>query len=164
MEIKTHLIDMAAYHKWAYKKLLIALKDLNNNEYYCDYGLFFKSIHYTLNHLLLVDTLWLARFNGTNPKLTSLSQELFSDRSRLEEALIKNSENWIDFINELKDTADTLHYTKTSGVHAKIPYLPTLTHVFNHGTHHRGQITTVISQLGYTIPELDFFYYLNEPK
>jgi uncharacterized damage-inducible protein DinB len=51
-----------------------------------------------------------------------------------------------------------LTYTSTEGVTRSVPFTPTLTHVFNHGTHHRGQISAAITAMGHPAPEIDLLF------
>ena len=57
----------------------------------------------------------------------------------------------------------TLDYTTMRGTAASLPFAATLAHVFNHGTHHRGQVTAALTALGQPCPELDLVYYLQNP-
>ena len=57
-----------------------------------------------------------------------------------------------------------LHYKTSTGVEMHLPYAATLMHVFNHATHHRGQITAALTAMGYVCPELDLIYMLLEDK
>jgi uncharacterized damage-inducible protein DinB len=66
--------------------------------------------------------------------------------------------SWQPLIESLADTrfAGTLDYSTTQGVAQSLPFAPTLGHVFNHATHHRGQISAAITAMGYPCPELDW--------
>lgn len=160
MDMKSHLIDMANYHKWAYQKLCAKLDNLSDEDYYKDCGLFFRSIHITLNHLLLVDTLWLSRFKRIDYSVSKLDTELCHDRQEIKQLLIEQANSWIMFVSQLNNPPEKLDYKQINGTPLQRPYLSTIAHVFNHGTHHRGQITAVIAQLGAPTPELDFSNFL----
>ena len=69
---------------------------------------------------------------------------------------------WQALIASLDDTrfAGTLDYTTTRGIAQSLPFAPTLGHVFNHATHHRGQITAAITAMGYPCPEIDWVWML----
>ena len=56
--------------------------------------------------------------------------------------------------------SSTLSYTTMRGTPVSLPFAATLAHVFNHGTHHRGQITAALTALGEPCPELDLVYFL----
>ncbi|MCW5656069.1 MAG: DinB family protein [Burkholderiaceae bacterium] len=162
MNARDHFLMLARYHVWATDRLLdrhVAL--LAEDEYRRDVGLFFKSVHGTLNHLLVAERgLWFERFaNGRSP-VHKLNEELHTERSALHAALKQAVREWIPAI-ESWDTArfdGALGYTSTEGVTRTVPFAPTLTHVFNHGTHHRGQISAALTMLGHPAPELDLLF------
>lgn len=154
---------MASYHKWAYQRLIDSIHKLSDEHYRKDCKLFFGSIHGTLNHLYLVDCLWYGRFVNIPSGLAALDIELIQDRKELAEAIIQQAEKWIEFTKTIPETApETLSYKNTKGIENFMPYVPTLAHIFNHGTHHRGQISAAITQAGLEPPEMDLFYYLKE--
>ncbi len=160
-----HFARLARYNVWATARLLDAVAPLSDADYRRDMGLFFKSIHGTLNHLLVGEhMLWYPRFaRGVSPKL-ELNAEVEPERDRLGQALKGGAANWLPLIaNWPAERFDgTLDYTTTKGVPVSLPFAATLAHVFNHGTHHRGQITAALTALGQPCPELDFAYCLHE--
>lgn len=164
MQMKDHIIDMANYHVWAYQRLFTKIDQLNDEEYYKDYGLFFKSIHKTLNHLYLADKLWYSRFNQGEFYTQNLNDELCTDRYELKNLIIIQAEIWINYVNQLENHPELVHYIQTNGQESHMPFMSTIAHVFNHGTHHRGQISTILSQLNQETPELDFSAYLRSKK
>jgi len=162
MNARDHFLTLARYNVWATDRLLERhVAQLSDDEYRRDVGLFFKSVHGTLNHLLLAERfLWFERFaNGESPK-RKLDEEVHADRAALQAALRQAVREWIPTI-ESWDAArfdGTLRYTSTGGVTRAVPFAPALTHVFNHGTHHRGQISAALTGLGHSAPELDLLY------
>ena len=167
MDAHTHFATLARYNAWATKRLLGAVAALDDAAYRRDVGLFFKSIHGTLNHLLVGEQLlWFRRFaEGVSPKL-ALDDEAEPDRARLAERLSAGAAGWQPLIESwpAERFDGTLDYTTTKGVPASLPFTATLTHVFNHGTHHRGQITAALTQLGQPCPELDLVYMLQQEQ
>ena len=165
MNPTTHFLQLAGYNVWATRRLLDALGGLSDEAYRRDVGLFFKSIHGTLNHLLVGEHfLWYPRFaKGTSPKV-ALDAEIEPDRDRLGQALKGGASNWAALIESwpVERFDGELSYTTMRGTPATLPFAATLAHVFNHGTHHRGQITAAMTALGQSSPELDFVYYLQE--
>ena len=139
MDLLSHCQTMARYHRWAYARLLHDLESIPEEDYRAPAGLAFDSIHGTLNHLLLVDRLWHARFVGETHPVSGLDEELVSDREALREGLLVEAERWIRFTDGLP--ADELHgplsYRNSRGRARTVPYAGALLHVFNHGTHHR---------------------------
>ena len=155
----------AEYNVWATRRLCEHLSIVSDEDFHHDVGLYFKSIAGTLNHLLLGEhTLWYARFKqGMSPTL-SLETILHTEKQPLLNDLVQKSHNWITFVNDLDERKLTgnLTYQRASGAQMCLPYAATLLHVFNHGTHHRGQVMAAMTHLGYKCPELDLVYMLVE--
>jgi len=159
---RNHFLMLARYHVWATDRLLERhVAKLSDDECKRDVGLFFKSVHGTLNHLLVAERgLWFERFaNGRSPK-RKLNEEVHADRAALQAALKQAVRDWLPAIESWDEARfdGMLDYTSTEGVTRTVPFTPTLTHVFNHGTHHRGQISAALTGLGHEAPELDLLF------
>lgn len=165
MNAHSHFLMLARYNVWATHRLLEAVEQLSDDEYRRDVGLFFKSVHGTLNHLLVTEhMLWYPRFaRGESPKL-ALDTEIEPVRERLAQALRGGSGNWKPLIESwpTERFEGKLNYTRMNGQMMSLPFVGVLTHVFNHGTHHRGQITSALTMLGKPCPELDLVWMLQE--
>ena len=165
MDARAHFLQLARYNVWATRRLVEAVAEVSEADYRKDLGLFFKSIHGTLNHLLVGEhMLWYPRFaRGVSPKV-ELNAEVEPDRDRLGQALKGGSANWLPLIESwLAERFDgALNYTNMRGQAMSLPFAATLAHVFNHGTHHRGQVTAALTALGQPCPELDLVYLLQE--
>lgn len=161
----THFLQLARYNVWATRRLLDAVAAVPEADYRRDLGLFFKSLHGTLNHLLVGEhLLWFARFSKGASPTVALDSEVEPDRDRLAQALKGGAANWVPLIESWPAGRfdGVLSYTTMRGVPATLPFAATLAHVFNHGTHHRGQITAALTALGRPCPELDLVYCLQE--
>ena len=162
-----YFATLARYNVWATARLLDAVARLPEDEYRRDVGLFFKSIHGTLNHLVGGEhLLWYPRFaEGISPRV-DYSQEFEADREALARRLIADAARWQPLIESWPAARfdGTLDYTTTKGVAVSLPFASTLAHVFNHGTHHRGQITAALTMLGQPCPELDLVYMLQQEQ
>jgi uncharacterized damage-inducible protein DinB len=160
-----HFSTLARYNVWATARLQDAVAQLDDAAYRKDVGLFFKSVHGTLNHLLVGEHLvWYPRFaKGTSPKL-ALDMEAEPIRERLGQALKGGAANWQPLIESwpAERFEGKLNYTTMRGQNVSLPFAATLAHVFNHGTHHRGQITAALTALGQPCPVLDLVYMLQE--
>ncbi|MET0544604.1 MAG: DinB family protein [Variovorax sp.] len=159
MTLSHYFAGLARYHAWATRKLLSEdLAQLGDEEWHRDAGLFFGSVHRTVNHLLVTDDIWYARFaEGESPR-TALDAELHVDRTRLCEALSDAVGRWHPW-SEAIDAArfdGELVYTRGNGEPVRVPFAPALGHVFNHATHHRGQLTAAVTAMGHPGPELDW--------
>jgi uncharacterized damage-inducible protein DinB len=155
---KDQLALVARYHAWATKRLLASIEPMPDDAYRRPCGLFFQSVHGTLNHLLLTDSeIWYPRFAGIRTGGLALDAEIESDRARLSSRLIAATARWLEHVESLSDAAlaDDLRFTMTTGQARTLPTPAALLHVFNHATHHRGQITAAISMLGFECQPLD---------
>lgn len=142
---------MANYNHWMNQRLYGVCAELTDDERKQDRGAFFKSIHGTLNHLLLADNIWMARFQGERFEVSGLDQELYSDfaeLSRERERLDARIEQWAMALTEA-ELDGALRYTSIANPSPKqFALWVAVTHFFNHQTHHRGQLTTLLSQAG----------------
>lgn len=152
---------LARYNLWMNDKLYALVGKLEDVERKRDRGAFFRSIHGTLNHLLLADRRWMGRFTGDEERfasrdasgkaieITALSQELyanFDDLSRERARTDADILAWVHHIDERALSGD-LTYTRSGTVHTH-PLWWAVGHFFNHQTHHRGQVTTLLTQMG----------------
>jgi uncharacterized damage-inducible protein DinB len=156
--LRAHLATLARYNLWATRRLAERVAALPEADYRRDAGLFFRSVHGTLNHLLVAEHhVWFPRFaEGRSPRLR-LDDELEHDRARLAERLEAGARRWPAFVAALgpERLAGTLSYVSTAGVPTALPFAATLAHVFNHGSHHRGQLSAALTAMGQPPPELD---------
>ena len=93
-----------------------------------------------------------------------LNEEVEPDRTRLAQRLREASRRWQPLIGSSDDGRfdGRLDYVTTKGVPQSLPFAATLAHIFNHGTHHRGQISAAITAMGRPCPELDLVWMLQE--
>jgi uncharacterized damage-inducible protein DinB len=98
------------------------------------------------------------------PSVRSLDVELEPDRTRLRERVLAGAAAWEPALAGWSDAqlAGSLRYRRIAGGEVTLPFAATLAHVFNHGTHHRGQISAAITMLGHRCPELDLVYMLQQ--
>lgn len=159
--LKQHCLSMARYHGWAHERLLGALAGIDDADYRADRGLFFRSLHGTLNHLLLADLIWYGRFTGRPHAARTLADEVEPDRSALAARVMAQCALWQALAADADDTllGSRLRYTNMAGAPCDTQWATTLLHVFNHGTHHRGQMSAAITQLGGPAAEMDFIYF-----
>lgn len=142
---------MQLYSRWMNDRLYDCCSKLSDAERKRDAGAFFKSIHGTLNHLLLGDRIWLGRFTGKPFAARSLDQELCADFSGLQaerRATDGAIAKWVGSLADA-DLAGQLTYTSlVNPARRQMPLWIAIVHFFNHQTHHRGQLTTLLSQRG----------------
>ncbi|UAJ72282.1 damage-inducible protein DinB [Synechocystis sp. PCC 7339] len=152
MQTSDYFELMAQYNQWINGKIYAVCAEIPDDMRKKDLGAFFKSIDGTLNHILYGDKAWLGRFTKQSLTSKSIGQELYqnfdalwAERSAMDQEILHWSQNlsspWLE-----------TPFEYTSNTDGKTRIMPTwvlVTHMFNHQTHHRGQVTTLIKQLGY---------------
>jgi uncharacterized damage-inducible protein DinB len=169
MQLTEHLCLMAEYNQWMNTKLYQAAATLSAAELAENRGAFFGSIIGTLNHIAVADTIWLKRFvqvlqthHELNVirelhQLQTLDEILFSTL----ESLYQHRKILDSVLSELAKSLtevelnQVLSYTNMKGISSSKNLFSLLMHVFNHQTHHRGQITTLLSQSGVDVGVTD---------
>jgi len=156
--LRDYAMIMARYNQWMNAKLYEAAASMSDEQRKADRGAFFKSIHGALNHLLLADRSWMQRFHGEPVTMKSADEELFEDFDALRAARIAMDQRLIDWAATLEAVGSAHHFTFYSVVYQKqitMPYVAAVMQVFNHQTHHRGQVTTLLSQFGVDVGVTD---------
>ena len=131
---------------------------MSEADYRRDVGAFFKSMHGTLNHLLLTDRLWLKRLTGEGEHPNELNAIIYEDRRALAAARADEDDRIVRYVASLDEAAldGPQNYTTTSGKPFEQKRCDILAHLFNHQTHHRGQAHTILSICtGREPPQLD---------
>ncbi|MBV8193312.1 MAG: damage-inducible protein DinB [Alphaproteobacteria bacterium] len=160
--MREHYTSFAGYNAWANQRLYEAAAALSDAEYRADRGAFFKSMHGTLNHLLVTDRIWLQRFTGEGSAPDRLDAILHERLDALRTAREAEDRRIVDWIGSLDDSKlqGVIRYRRVSTPEAFVqPLMPALDHWFNHQTHHRGQAHMILTSLGKMAPELDLLYY-----
>ena len=150
--------DLASYNSWMNARIYECAGQLNDSDRKRDVGAFFKSIHGTLNHILVGDKIWLGRFAGIPSSVASLDQELHVEFEALRSDRIETDKAISLFASGLtSDNLSTkLQYTSVVNPEARQYELwLVVAHFFNHQAHHRGQVTTLLSQAGQDVGVTD---------
>lgn len=150
---------MAQYNRWMNEKLMATCSQLSDEARKQDRGAPFRSIQGLWNHLLLCDRLWLARFEGTPLPYSRLDEEvcgawdeLRAERSRTDDSI----DAYIASLTEEK-LVSMLRFTGILNPQPReLPLWVAVQHLFNHQTHHRGQITALMEQAGLDCGVTDF--------
>lgn len=154
----THFSQMARYNQWMNERLYAACRGLDDAARKRDMGAFFGSIHRTLNHLLFADRAWMARFEQRPQTRAGMDGYLYEDFDQLSVERSAEDAYMVQWADALTDEwlALSLEYTSFGdGLTRKRPRSLLVGHLFNHQTHHRGQITTLLSQLGIDVGVTD---------
>lgn len=160
--MKAHVDMFAGYNAWANRRLYEAAAGLSDAQYREDRGAFFKSVHGTLNHLLVGDRVWMHRFTGEGTPPARLDLILFEDFAGLRAAREAEDRRIVDYAKGLDEAvlAGMIRYRRvTSPETVEQPLALALAHFFNHQTHHRGQAHALLTQLAGRAPELDLLYF-----
>lgn len=167
---------MARYNQWINRRLYDCAAKLTTDELNADKGAFFGSILGTLNHIMVGDLIWLRRF-ATHPSkfeslqslLTqnnpdSLNTILFDNFEELHSAREELDFQILLFATELTESEleSDLEYRNTQGHLFNNNFAFLIQHFFNHQTHHRGQLTTLFSQLNIDVGETDLLVTIRE--
>jgi uncharacterized damage-inducible protein DinB len=160
---ESYFLTLARYNAWANRRLYDACAALPEAEYMKARPAFFGSIHATLNHLLVGDRIWIARIeHKPNPKIT-LDQILYGDLVALRVARQAEDDRLINVVGGLAERSldRPLAYANAAGRH-QTPLRLVLAHLFNHQTHHRGQVHGLLSQTKIDPPSLDLIVFLRQ--
>ena len=156
------LADLIAYHQWANAHIVAAAAALSPSDFDKDLGNSFPSVRATHAHVLGADWIWLRRWLGDSPTAAppfDLSTHALVAERRREVAEAQRS-----FLGGLGD-ADVdrvIAYRALNGSAYENPLGDLVRHVVNHGTYHRGQVVTMLRQLGIAPPHTDLIVYYRE--
>ncbi|TEW48489.1 DinB family protein [Psychromonas algicola] len=172
MKLKDHVYLMADYNQWMNQKVYEAVGAMTPEKLHQDQGAFFGSIFASLNHICVGDTLWLKRFESVLHSYDAYAPiaaldmpetldiflannfiDLKDRRVLLDEALLELASLLTD-----EELLQPISYQNSKGVASKKTLFNLLMHVFNHQTHHRGQVTTLLSQSGIDIGVTDLVF------
>ncbi len=159
--MKELLVHFAQYHSWANKKLFERINKLSDEQIHADVKSSFSGLFKTVQHMWFAEDVWWQRLHlaeNINPAAVDFTggfrqlQELYTKQSaQWEEWVKKSSENQINHV---------FAYQNSKKEQFKQPVHEVLLHLFNHATFHRGQLVTILRQLGITdIPQTDFLIY-----
>lgn len=160
----------ARYNRWMNSKVYAAAARLSDEERKRDRGAFFGSIHNTLNHILVADRIWLGRLTGRVPEpgfigidgIKSLDQEIAADFEELRRERDKTDSALDEWTSTLGDEILTATFQMMrKGNKVQLPLWWAVTQLFNHQTHHRGQITDLLFQAGQDPGATDIFAMLS---
>jgi uncharacterized damage-inducible protein DinB len=137
------------FHYWARDRMFEALRGLSPEQYVRELGGSFKSVRDTVVHTYAAEWIWYMRWQGASPSALVTSDQ-FPDLASLQKAWAELETKVREFVAGLDDAGveRVLPYTLLSGVASSSPIWQMVQHVVNHGSYHRGQVTTLLRQLG----------------
>jgi len=156
------IVTLFEYTRWASEKTLESAASLSSEEFRRAIGGSFGSVHATLVHLYGADWVWLERWHGRSPRALPKPEELESFdalRSRWNEV----QDGQRAFVEAMTPARmdEPVTYVNFAGQTFSYPLGETLFHVANHGTYHRGQIVTLLRQLGKKAISTDYLRWID---
>ena len=175
MHLAHHFRFMAAYHKHSTLRLISAVQqNISPHEYQHNFSLYFRSVHGTMAHLLGGDQIWFERISGIpTPELLDTIVPIYNleppdaiglaweqrspDQAQLFQDLVDICDDWETLLHDKDDAwcTGSVTYHDTAGLPTTLIRASGLSQVFNHGTHHRGQVSATFSKMGKDCPSFD---------
>lgn len=166
--MNTAMLHLARYNAWANERIYAAVTHLGDEAAWRGVGLFFGSVAATLNHLLVADRVWMRRFTGEGEHPATLDAIVHRDLADLTAARRAEDARIVDWVTALspEDLATEIRYrplTRPGDVRSVL--WMDLLHMFNHQTHHRGQVHAGLSILtGAEPPPLDMVLFARDAR
>jgi uncharacterized damage-inducible protein DinB len=157
-----HARLMARYNTWQNRSLYDAADGIGDEERRRDRGSFFGSVHATLSHLLWADHMWMSRFDGWEKPAAGIGESAgwvgdwqhLKSRRRITDARIVR---WAEHLQDRDLAGDLTWWSGAAGREVSKPRWILLTHMFNHQTHHRGQVHAMLTAAGARPDDTDLF-------
>jgi uncharacterized damage-inducible protein DinB len=151
------------YNCWANHRTLDSSAALSEEQFTRDLGSSFRSVRDTLVHICGVEWLWLERWHGRSPNALRGTAE-FPNHETLRRHWDEVERNLLDYVASLtpEDIQRIIQHKTTQGIEQAAPLWQMLQQVVNHGTYHRGQVTTMLRQLGAKPISTDLIFFYRE--
>lgn len=158
--IGKELSRLYVYDEWASNKLLDASEKLDDAKLKKDLGTSFVTIHGTLVHIYGAQSVWLARWRGTTPSALPKADEI-SDLAELRTRWQRLRVEFREFLNSRTEEQfeQVVSYKDLKGNPWSEPLYQQIQHVLFHSMYHRGQVVTLLGQLGEAPPSTDLIAY-----
>lgn len=160
-----HFKMFAGYNIWANKRLYDAAGALSDGQRNEDRGAFFRSLHGTLNHILVADRIWMDRLEGAPNKfmkryrLDTVTEPTWAGLRAARGEMDTRISDYIEGLTAAALQVPVNYEDSSGGEHVDAP-ADILPHVFNHQTHHRGQAHDLLHQMGGVAPSLDLMQFM----
>ena len=161
MKDQGYLQSLLDYNAWANGELYKTVQDMPADEVKKERKTPLKSIHVSLNHLLVVDTIWLAHMKGEKHGFANLRTELHENLDNLWQARQEMDKTLKAYAVGLSDDdlEEVVEYELISGNKGQLSRAMILTHLVTHGNYHRGWIVDMLGQAGVQQPQMDIPVY-----
>lgn len=161
MEIN-EIVTLFNYNRWADEQIMKSVGNLSKDRFTAKIPCSHGSIRGILVHILSADFIWRKRCReGISPD-QFFDEDLFPTPESVSERLISEQAEMKSYLNTLKssDLQNTIEYRTTKGVSHKNILWHILLHLFNHGTHHRSELSELLTRCGNSPGDIDFIIYL----
>ena len=156
--MKELFVQYASYNVWATGLLLETVQHLSEEQQRTEIKSSFPGLYKTLLHMLDAESIWWQRIK-LQEKITRPSDEFSESFTELSMLLQQQNRQWLEWVSSTTEHGlqHEFIYLNTKKERFKQPVFQMLLHLFNHGTYHRGQLVTMLRQLGIEkIPATDF--------
>jgi len=156
--MKDLLKQYATYNVWANQKITDLILTLSEEQQHKEIASSFSSLHKTIHHLWDAESIWWQRMK-LHERIIRPSENFKGPTNDIVNGLMNQSRQWEEWVSNASELSlsHVFQYQTDKKEHYKLPVQQMLVHVFNHGTYHRGQLVTMLRQLGIEkIPSTDF--------
>lgn len=150
--------SFAAYNRAMNDAVYAVCAEITDAERKADRGAFFKSVHGTLNHLIFGDHAWMNRFDGGDRSVLGADVPLYEDFDEMRAARAALDDEiaaWTETLTGEWLAEEVEWHSRIDDTMRTQPRWLLVSHMFNHQTHHRGQLTTLLTQMGYDVGVTD---------
>ena len=150
------------FNRWANARVLDAVSKLTPEQFARDLQSSHRSVRDTLVHILAAEWIWLERWKGVSPSAL-LNPTEFPTVESLAKRWATLEGDYAKFIKGITDEslAEVITYTNTKGEEWAYPLGQMLQHVMNHSSYHRGQVATMLRQLGAEVNPVDLLVFMD---
>ena len=155
--------ELYKYDRWANARALGAAAKLSPDQFTKDLGSSHRSVRDTLVHILSSERVWIVRWNGSSPRV-HLDPANFAEMESLLVRWRELESEMVSFLDALKEDRlqSTVSYATLTGQPQAQPLWQQMVHMANHSTYHRGQVTTMLRQLGAEPANTDLITFFRE--
>lgn len=164
--MKELLKQYAAYNIWASQRIFDVILSLPEEKQTAEIPSSFPSLYKTVLHMLDAENIWWQRLK-LSERITVPSENFTGTMKELSDILLQQSKMWEEWVSNASDLSleHVFQYYNNKKEYFKMPIYQMIHHVFNHGTYHRGQLVTMLRQLGEDkIPQTDFSLWIRGKK
>jgi uncharacterized damage-inducible protein DinB len=160
---KQNLQTLFRYNQWANKKIFTAASNLTSDQFISPGNFPHGGLRSTLTHTLFAEWIWRKRWEGVSPT-TRIKPEEFNTFESLKTRWLEEEKELMEFVDEVTDEKlnSVFQYTSTEGVKYENILWESMAHVVNHGTQHRTEAATMLTDFGHSPGDIDMILFLRK--